>query len=125
MTPCEHCGRDTPDEPFCTWCGARREGGGGEAPSRFKEFAAHSGEHVSQPSVVTTLLPHLPGHRAHEFRWALIGGIAVVVALVGAGLIVGAILVGAVLVPTLYLVYLYEAQVYRDEPAMVLGFTLV
>jgi len=29
-----------------------------------------------------------------------------------------------VLVPTLYLVYLYEAQVYRDEPAKVLGLTM-
>jgi RsiW-degrading membrane proteinase PrsW (M82 family) len=60
----------------------------------------------------------------HEFRWGLIGGLAVVVALVGGGLIVAAILAAAVLVPALYLVYLYEAQVYRDEPAKVLGLTM-
>jgi RsiW-degrading membrane proteinase PrsW (M82 family) len=60
----------------------------------------------------------------HEFRWALIGGLAVVVALVGGGLVVAAILAAAVLVPTLYLVYLYEAQVYRDEPARVVGLTM-
>jgi RsiW-degrading membrane proteinase PrsW (M82 family) len=41
-----------------------------------------------------------------------------------AGLITAAILVSAFLVPVLYLIYLYEAQVYRDEPATVLGFTL-
>lgn len=125
MTPCEHCGRETPDEPFCTWCGAPRVSQGAGPRPRSQDFAAHSGEHVSQPSVITTLLPHLPRHRVHEFRWALIGGIAVIVALVGAGLIVAAILAGAVLVPTLYLVYLYEAQVYRDEPARVLGLTMV
>ena len=125
MTPCEHCGRDAPDEAFCTWCGAHRVGGGDEARARRQDFAAHSGEHVTQPSVVTTLLPHLPRHRVHEFRWGLIGGIAVVVSLVGAGLIVAALLAAAVLVPTLYLVYLYEAQVYRDEPAKVLGLTMV
>ena len=125
MTPCEHCGRDTPDEAFCTWCGAHRASTGGEARTRRKDYAAHSGEHVSQPSVITTLLPHLPRHRVHEFRWGLIGGIAVVVALVGAGLIVAAILAAAVLVPSLYLVYLYETQVYRDEPAKILGLTMV
>ena len=41
-----------------------------------------------------------------------------------AGLITAAILVAAFLVPVLYLIYLYEAQVYRDEPATILGFTL-
>ena len=124
MTPCEHCGRDTPDEAFCTWCGAHRVSEGGEARTRRKDYAAHTGEHVSQPSVITTLLPHLPRHRVHEFRWGLIGGLAAVVALVGAGLIVAAILAAAVLVPALYLVYLYETQVYRDEPAKILGLTM-
>jgi RsiW-degrading membrane proteinase PrsW (M82 family) len=124
MTQCEHCGRDTPDQPFCTWCGAHRSSGGSDARTRPKDYAAHSGEHVSQPSVVTTLLPHLPRHRVHEFRWGLIGGLAVIVALVGGGLIVASVLAAAVLVPALYLVYLYEAQVYRDEPAKVLGMTM-
>jgi RsiW-degrading membrane proteinase PrsW (M82 family) len=124
MTQCEHCGRDTPDEPFCTWCGAHRSAPEGEAVSRRKDYAAQSGENVSQPSVITTLLPHLPRHRVHEFRWGLIGGLAIVVALVGGGLVVAAILAAAVLVPSLYLVYLYEAQVYRDEPAKTLGLTM-
>lgn len=125
MTQCEYCGRDTPDGAFCTWCGAHRLGGGDEARSRRHEYAAHAGEHVAQPSVVTTLFPHLPRHRVHEFRWGLIGGLGVVVVLVGAGIVVAAIMTAAVLVPALYLVYLYEAQVYRDEPAKVVGLTLV
>ena len=125
MNPCEHCGKDTPDEAFCTWCGAHRAVAAGQAKARRQDYAAHTGEHVAQPSVVTTLLPHLPRHRVHEFRWALIGGLAVVVGLVGGGLIVAAILAAAVLVPAVYLVYLYEAQVYRDEPAKVLGTTMV
>jgi RsiW-degrading membrane proteinase PrsW (M82 family) len=41
-----------------------------------------------------------------------------------AGLITAALLLAIFLVPALYLVYLYEAQVYRDEPALVLGFIL-
>jgi RsiW-degrading membrane proteinase PrsW (M82 family) len=124
MTQCEHCGRDTPDEPFCTWCGAHRVGATVDPRTRREDYAAQSGEHVSQPSIVTTLFPHLPRHRVHEFRWGLAGGLAVVVALVGGGLVVAALLAAAVLVPTLYLVYLYEAQVYRDEPAKVLGLTM-
>ncbi len=133
MTPCEHCGRETPDQAFCVWCGAHRtEGAAGlhstegspGLPARTHAYAVHPGEHVAQPSPITTLFPHLPSHRVHEFRWSLLGGLAVVGVLVATGLIVAAILAAAVLVPVLYLVYLYEAQVYRDEPAQVLGLTI-
>ncbi|MDQ6878797.1 MAG: PrsW family glutamic-type intramembrane protease [Candidatus Dormibacteraeota bacterium] len=79
---------------------------------------------MAQPSVITTLFPHLGHHKVHEFRWAFIAGIAGVLALYLAGLITAAILVSAFLVPVLYLIYLYEAQVYRDAPATILGFTL-
>jgi len=74
--------------------------------------------------VITTLFPHLGHHKVHEFRWAFIAGLAGVLVLYLAGLIAAAILVAAFLVPVLYLIYLYEAQVYRDEPALVLGFTI-
>ena len=67
---------------------------------------------------------HLGHHKIHEFRWAFIAGLAGILVLYLAGLITAAILVSAFLVPVLYLIYLYEAQVYRDEPATVLGFTL-
>ena len=79
---------------------------------------------MAQPSVITTLFPHLGHHKVHEFRWALIVGLAGVLVLYIAGLITAAILVSAFLVPVLYLIYLYEAQVYKDEPAVVLGFTI-
>ncbi len=77
-----------------------------------------------QPSVFTTLFPHLGHTKIHEFRWAFAVGLAAILVLYISGLITAAILVAAFLVPVLYLIYLYEAQVYRDEPAMVLGFTL-
>lgn len=72
----------------------------------------------------TTLFPHLGHTKVHEFRWAFAVGLAAILVLYISGLITAAILVSAFLVPVLYLIYLYEAQVYRDEPAMVLGFTL-
>jgi len=123
---CDHCAQDVPDGVFCTRCGAHQgtTGESGGAKLREHRYAAHPGEHVAQPSVITTLFPHLGHHKVHEFRWAFAAGIAGVLVLYLAGLITAAILVAAFLVPVLYLIYLYEAQVYRDEPATILGFTL-
>jgi RsiW-degrading membrane proteinase PrsW (M82 family) len=124
---CDHCGKQVPDAVFCTNCGAHQglAGDAIAAQERPQHFAAHPGEHVSQPSVLSTLFPHLGLQKLHEFRWAFILGAAAIVVLVATGLIVAALLVSIFLVPTLYLVYLYEAQVYRNEPALVLGATLV
>jgi len=123
---CDHCAQDVPDGVFCTRCGAHQgtTKESGDAKTREHRYAAHPGEHVAQPSIFTTLFPHLGHHKIHEFRWAFIAGLAGVVILYLAGLITAAILVSAFLVPVLYLIYLYEAQVYRDEPALVLGFTI-
>jgi RsiW-degrading membrane proteinase PrsW (M82 family) len=111
---------------FCTRCGAHQGTTQefGSAKTREHRYAAHPGEHVAQPSVITTLFPHLGHHKVHEFRWAFTAGLAGILVLYVAGLISAAILVSAFLVPVLYLIYLYEAQVYKDEPAIVLGFTL-
>ena len=123
---CDHCANDVPDGVFCTRCGAH-QGTTGElarAKTREHNYAAHPGEHVVQPSIFTTLFPHLGRQKIHEFRWAFAVGLAGIVLLYAVGLIPAAILVAILLVPLLYLIYLYEAQVYRDEPATVLGFTI-
>jgi len=123
---CDHCAQDVADGVFCTRCGAHQGTTEefGNAKLREHRYAAHPGEHVAQPSVFTTLFPHLGHHKIHEFRWAFIVGFAGVLVLYLAGLITAAILVAAFLVPVLYLIYLYEAQVYRDESATILGFTI-
>ncbi|MDQ2923375.1 MAG: PrsW family intramembrane metalloprotease [Candidatus Dormibacteraeota bacterium] len=123
---CDHCSHDVPDGVFCTRCGAHQATTqeSGNSKTREHAYAAHPGEHVAQPSVITTLFPHLGHHKMHEFRWAFLAGLAGILILYLAGLITAAILVSAFLVPVLYLIYLYEAQVYRDEPAIVLGFTI-
>jgi PrsW family intramembrane metalloprotease len=123
---CDHCAHDVPDGVFCTRCGAH-QGTTGElskAKTRTHRYAAHPAEHVLQPSVFTTIFPHLGHQKVHEFRWAFVVGFAGILILYVAGLITAAILVAIFLVPVLYLIYLYEAQVYRDEPATVLGFTI-
>ena len=123
---CDHCAHDVPDGVFCTRCGAHQGTAAevGNPKTRVHRYAAHPQEHVVQPSVFTTLFPHLGHTKVHEFRWAFAVGLAAILVLYISGLITAAILVSAFLVPVLYLIYLYEAQVYRDEPAMVLGFTL-
>src|SRR5438270_7816711 len=123
---CDHCSHDVPDGVFCTRCGAHQGTTGevGDAKNRTYRYAAHPSEHVVQPSVFTTIFPHLGHQKIHEFRWAFAVGLAGIAILYIAGLITAAILVSAFLVPVLYLIYLYEAQVYRDEPATVLGFTI-
>jgi RsiW-degrading membrane proteinase PrsW (M82 family) len=123
---CDHCSQDAPDGVFCTRCGAHQgtTQESGDAKTREHRYAAHPAEYVAQPSLITTLFPHLGHHKIHEFRWAFITGLAGILVLYLAGLITAAILLSAFLVPVLYLIYLYEAQVYRDEPAIVLGFTL-
>ena len=123
---CDHCAHDVPDGVFCTRCGAHQGTTQevGDAKSRMHRYAAHPSEHVAQPSIFTTIFPHLGHNKIHEFRWAFAVGLAGILLLYIAGLITAAILVAAFLVPVLYLIYLYEAQVYRDEPALVLGFTL-
>lgn len=123
---CDHCSNDVPDGVFCTRCGAHQgtTGEAGNARTRTHRYAAHPAEHVIQPSLFTTLFPHLGAHKIHEFRWAFAVGLAGILVLYATGLISAAILVAIFLVPVLYLIYLYEAQVYRDEPATVLGFTI-
>ncbi|HKW69190.1 MAG TPA: PrsW family glutamic-type intramembrane protease [Candidatus Dormibacteraeota bacterium] len=123
---CDHCANDVPDGVFCTRCGAHQgtSGEAGDPKTRRHRYAAHPSEHVIQPSVFTTIFPHLGHRKIHEFRWAFAVGLAGVLILYITGLIAAAILVAIFLVPVLYLIYLYEAQVYRDEPAVVLGFTI-
>lgn len=123
---CDHCGKQVPEGVFCTACGAHQSTteGTGDPKARLHHFAAHPGEHVATPNVFTTLFPHLAGHRVHEFRYAFLGGLVILALLYGFGLIVSAVLVAAVLVPVLYLVYLFDTQVYRDQPALVIGMTM-
>src|SRR5207249_8022737 len=75
---CDHCATDVPDGVFCTRCGAHQGTAAevGDPKTRENRYAAHPGEHVVQPSVFTTLFPHLGQQKIHEFRWAFAAGLA-------------------------------------------------
>jgi RsiW-degrading membrane proteinase PrsW (M82 family) len=92
---------------------------------RLHHFVLHPGEHLTTPSVISTLVPRLAHERSHLFRWGLLGGVALVALLAVTGLVVPAIWVAALLVPVLYISYLREADVFADEPLLVLLATVV
>jgi len=123
LVTCHHCEHTVPAGEYCGHCGAhlaiRRPGD----RRRAQAFAASPGEHVYHLSVITTLFPHLPHRGGHVFRWALIGGGALFLALAGLHLFAPATAVAAVLLPVLYLLYLYEVEVYEHEPWLVVGAT--
>jgi RsiW-degrading membrane proteinase PrsW (M82 family) len=113
---CDHCGREVPEGVFCTHCGAHQ---GTREPGNLRRrvsYAAHPGEHVLQPGVLTTLFPHLGRRKVHEFRAVFLGGLVGVFVLFVAGLITAALCVAVLLLPLVYALYLYEAQVYKEEP---------
>jgi hypothetical protein len=123
---CTVCQREVPDGVFCTVCGADQQtaGGPGDPAKRRGRYAANPDEHVAQPAILTTLLPHLDHDRVNEFRWALVAGLGILLVLYLAGLIGAAILASAFLVPILYALYLYEVRTFRDAPIPVFGMTL-
>ena len=123
LVTCEHCGRQVPEGLFCAVCGAHLGVGVDDAASRPHHYAAHPAEHVAHPSVFTTLFPHVGQAKIHEFRYAFLAGLVVIVILVATGIVVAALLAAILLLPALYLIYLYEAQVYGREPALVIGAT--
>ena len=121
-TVCPDCSVTVPAGEFCGACGAHLSSRTG---SRLHAFAAHPHEHVFHPGVVSTLLPHVPHRHAAPFRLGLLFGTALLVVLAVTGATPAAIATGCLLVPLLYLIYLYEAEVYEDEPVLVIGATFV
>ncbi len=122
MVECHHCGRLVPAGAYCGNCGAHLpEPEAGR--SRLHAYAAAPHEHVLQPSIVSTLFPHLPSRNAHGFRVALGLGAAVVGVLAATGQIAPATIAAGLLLPVIYLLYLYDVEVYEREPVVVMLLT--
>src|SRR5579871_6527304 len=121
---CQNCGRDLPEGAlYCPHCGAHQHTTAPAGSARARAYAAHPGEHLYQPSIITTFFPHLGSRRTLQARWLLL---IVAVAIFGVGLaryVPLAIVLAALFVPVLYLLYFYEAQIYEDEPLPVLAAT--
>lgn len=127
LVTCPVCGHEVPDGAFCGACGAHLADGYGPNARRYRyhAFAANPAEHVLQPTVVSTLFPHLPHRRTAPFRLALLL-VAILLLALGLARWTGpAIAAAALCVPLLYLLYVYEVEVYEDEPVVVLVATVV
>lgn len=124
---CPRCGDEVPTGSFCGACGAHVEPASRVAARlRADAFSAAPSEHLSQPSLVSTLFPHLP-HRSHAFFcWALAGLAAVLVVLGSLRLEAPVIAVAALGVPLLFQLYLAEVDLYEEQPwaAMLLVFSV-
>ena len=88
----------------------------GARSGRLHSYAANPGEHVLQPSVISTLFPHLSPQRGTQFRLALLV-LAGLLLVLGYFRLTGAMVaVTAAGVPLLYALYLYEIEVDQRHP---------
>jgi hypothetical protein len=86
-------------------------------------FAANPHEHVLQPSVASTIFPHLEQHRTAVFRLALLV-VAGSLLLLGYLRLAGpSVALAATALPLLYALYLYEVWEQGREPLYAVGMT--
>ncbi|MEZ0359701.1 zinc ribbon domain-containing protein [Mycobacterium sp. SA01] len=125
--PCPGCAHDVPAGRFCVRCGAHLSVAAGERPSplRVSDFAAAPGENVLQPSIVSSMFPHLPSRSRVAFRFALGLLLAVLVAFCVLQWYVPMLALAIFAPPTLIAIYLIESRVLADLPAWVWVLTAV
>ena len=115
---CRICQTDVPAGEYCGLCGCHLTPRKGEGPDwlRIRDFGAAPGEHLLQPSLASSLFPHLPPRSRTVFR---VGLAVVFIALVAFALLrlPGALVtVEALGIPFLFVLYLRESDGFRDIP---------
>ncbi|MEN3316801.1 MAG: hypothetical protein V7643_202 [Mycobacterium sp.] len=116
---CRVCRTDVPAGEYCGLCGCHLTPRPGEGPDwlRIRDFGASPGEHLLQPSVASSLFPHLPARSRTVFR---IGLAVVLVALVAFAVLrlPGALVTVAALgFAFLFVLYVHESDGFADIPA--------
>ena len=120
---CRVCQTDVPAGEYCGLCGCHLTPRRGEGPDwlRIRDFGAAPGEHLLQPSLASSLFPHLPPRSRTVFR---VGLAVVLVALVAFALLrlpAALITVAALGFPFLFLLYLRESDGVPRHPDAHLG----
>ena len=116
---CRICQVDVPAGEYCGLCGCHLTPRPGEGPDwlRIRDFGAAPGEHLLQPSLTSSLFPHLPPRSRIVFR----AGLAVVlIALVAFALLrlpAALVTVAALGFPFLFMLYVRESDGFADIPA--------
>jgi hypothetical protein len=123
MVICHACGQEVPEGAYCILCGSPLGAEASEGRTR-RRFSAAPHEGLHRPALISSIFPHLPRASMMTFRMALALGLGVVIVLAVAGLYTLALVAAAVLVPLLTVLYLWDVDIYEDEPASVMAFTM-
>jgi hypothetical protein len=126
-TECRICKADVPAGEYCGLCGCHLTPRRGEGPDwlRIRDFGAAPSEHLLQPSLASSLFPHLPPRSRTVFR---IGLAVVLVALVVFALLrlpAALVTVAALGLPFLFVLYVRESDGFADIPARTWALTAV
>lgn len=124
---CRVCQHDVPAAKFCGRCGAHLTRSRGEGPDwlRIGDYAAAPGENVLQPSLVSSMFPHLPNRSQGAFRVGLALVAVVLSTLCLLRLWLPMVVVAAFAPLFLFVVYLVETGVFADLPRRVWLLTFV
>src|SRR6185312_15689503 len=97
-----------PAGKFCGRCGAHLTHTRSDGPDwrRIRDYAAAPGEHVLQPSIVSSMFPHLPRGSRATFRVGLGLVLAALVVLSVLRLTLPMVVVATFAPPLLFVVYL-------------------
>lgn len=125
--PCLVCRHDVPPGKFCGRCGAHlsRSRGDGPAWLRVTEYVAAPGENVLQPSIVSSMFPHLPNRSQGAFRVGLGVVLVALIVLSALGLVLPMVVVATFAPSLLFVVYLADTGLFADLPRWVWGLTFV
>jgi hypothetical protein len=115
---CRVCQTDVPAGEYCGLCGCHLTPRPGEGPDwlRIRDFGAAPGEHLLQPSLASSLFPHLPPKSRTVFRVGLAVVLASLVVFTLLRLPAALVTVAALGFPFLFLLYLRESDAFRDTP---------
>jgi RsiW-degrading membrane proteinase PrsW (M82 family) len=124
-TECRICQTDVPAGEYCGLCGCHLTPRRGEGPDwlRIRDFGAAPGEHLLQPSLTSSLFPHLAERSRTAFRLGLAALLVALVAFTVLRLPAALITVSALGLPLLFLIYLRESDAFRDYPIATLVLT--
>ncbi|BBW99402.1 hypothetical protein BST36_12000 [Mycolicibacterium moriokaense] len=123
---CRICKTDVPAGEYCGLCGCHLQPRKGEGPDwlRLRDFGAAPNEHLLQPSLASSLFPHLTQRSRTAFRTGLVVLLACLIAFTLLRLPAALITVSALGLPVLYLIYLRESDAFRDFPIRTLLLTM-
>jgi hypothetical protein len=115
---CRICQVDVPAGEYCGLCGCHLTPRPGEGPDwlRIRDFGAAPGEHLLQPSLTSSLFPHLPPRSRIVFRAGLAVVLIALVAFAVLRLPAALVTVAALGFPFLFMLYVRESDGFADIP---------